>query len=206
MCDVLVYDFETLNNKASQAVVVAFAAIACNWEDVSIGEYASMKQKAFYMTFKVKRQVEEYGLKTSDSTIDWWSKQSKEAQAVLRDPNKVEIDELPGAFAAYCKANGVNKNTTVLIRAPQFDATILENIYDKLGVDGFPYNFWKVRDTRSIIDTACGVDNGYVPMFKDAMERMGMTSHHAVDDCCKELLQVKMAIQGNYEEILSVLQ
>ena len=200
MAEVLIFDFETLSNRPRDAAIVSLGAIACNWDDVGPEKAEELFASAFYSAFKPKRQVQEYGASISPSTIDWWKKQSPEAQAVLTDPNAVDIEKLPELFGQYCSEKGVNKKTTVLIRAPHFDFTIIDFHYENLKAE-LPFNHWKIRDVRSIIDACCGTDDGYVPGFKDYMSSIKIVAHNAASDCVKDLLQVKMAMTQDFSAI-----
>jgi len=201
MADVLIFDFETLSGLARTAPIISMGAIACDWEEVSIANFENLMAKGYYRTFKSKRQIIEYGAKPSQSTLDWWAQQSDEAKKVFSDPNKIEIEELPTTFNFYCRDNDVTDKTTVLVRAPHFDFTILEFHYSNLGAD-IPFNHWKIRDVRSIVDACCGTENGYIPGFKAFMEKKGIVAHNALADCFKDLLQVKMAMTQNFDEMV----
>lgn len=202
MSEVLVVDFETISNRPRDAAIISIGAIACNWEDVPSGNFTlddvkTLESKGLYLTFKTKRQIEVFGATFTEHTMDWWSKQSEEARAVFKCPNKVEIDQLPFLLNRYCEDTGVDKKTTVLIRAPHFDFTIIDFHYSNLNAQ-LPFNHWKVRDVRSIVDVCCETEDGYVPGFKDYMAKNGIVGHNALSDCVKDLIQVKMALTQDF--------
>lgn len=200
--DFLIFDYETLSNRPLNAAVISLGAIIGNWEDVIIEDeegsnenllmtIANLHANAFYQTVKTKRQVEKYGLEVNQETVRWWSQQGDFAKAMLESKNKVEIEENCQAFVDWCISNGLTQKTVVYIRAPHFDFTIMDNIFQKIGLP-IPFNTFKIRDVRSIIDAVYGTDNGYVPGFKDMLAGLGLHEHYAVHDTIKDLIQLKL--------------
>lgn len=195
MSDVLIFDYETLSNRPYNAAVVSFAAIICNWDEVSFENIEGLRNKAFYQVFDTVEQLTKLGYESNPETLRWWKDQSPAAQAVFSDPNRVSVSEHLPRFTEYCIANGLNQQTTTLIRAPHFDFPIIDNIAHKTGYP-IPFNHWKVRDVRSIVDACLGTDRGYVPGFKQRLVGLGLNEHDPRDDCIKDLLQVKLALSG----------
>lgn len=199
MSEVLIFDFETLSGNARNAVILSCAAIACDWDDVGSEKISKMRTSAWFEAYKTRSQVEKYGLETSKETLEWWSKQSDTARAVYDNAMKVPIEEFAPSFTSYCRTRKVTSDTTVLCRGTHFDFVILEHLYELLN-QTLPFNHWKVRDVRSIIDARCESDNGYVPGFKKGkMIDFGLVGHDPVDDCIKDLLQVKFAMTGEWD-------
>lgn len=194
MSEVLIYDYETLSDKSRIATVVSLSVIACDWEDVNVSNINNLKENALKLHFGSKQQVTEFGSHISKETLAWWKTQSAEAQAALNNPDKMSITLLPELFSGYCKENNVTKDTLVLIRAPHFDHVITEFWYDTLEHTPYPYSHWRIRDVRSIIDTAFGTDTGYIRGFKETVAEYGLIGHNSTDDCIRDLLQVKIAL------------
>lgn len=195
MSQVLIFDYETLSNVPYNCAVVSFASICCDWADVRADNISGLRSRGFYQVFDTVEQVKELGYETNPETMRWWSEQSAAARMVFKDPNKVSVSRHLPDFTRYCIDSGMNQKTTILIRAPHFDFPIIDNIARKTGYP-LPFNHWKVRDVRTIVDTALGTNNGYVPGFKDTIKDLGMHEHNALDDCIKDLLQVKLAMTG----------
>ena len=189
--DFLVLDYETLSNKPLSAPVISLGAIIGNWEDVAGDKIRELEEDAFYCTIKAKRQVEVYGLKVSAETVRWWSEQNEFAQDMLKSNDKVEVEDHCRMFVDWCISKGITQKTMTYVRAPQFDYTIMANIFDKCNVP-IPFNEWKIRDVRSIIDATFGTDNGYVPGFRETLADKNLVEHYAVHDTIKDLLQLKL--------------
>ena len=95
MADWLIFDFETLSDTPWDATVLSVAYIAGNWADLKLDmDINNFLAKGEELFFKVKGQ-EEYSRRPSAGTIDWWKKQTQEAQdRVFKNPNKIELIEL----------------------------------------------------------------------------------------------------------------
>jgi hypothetical protein len=186
----LIFDFETLSSKPSEAPIISMGAIAGRWEYMDTVE--SLRLSGFYRNVDAMQQIKELGLKTNTDTLIWWSRQGDEAKKVLNAKDKISLKETLVQFNAWCTSMQVTHNTTVFIRAPHFDYTIYENLLEKVGMDIYrPFSHWKVRDTRSLIDILYNVDRGYVPGFKAVMSELNLIEHNALDDTIKEYWQLK---------------
>lgn len=201
MSDVLILDYETMSKKARRASVVSLSAIACDWEDIDKTPEAIDKLRSLALDVKVSlsKQKELYAADIDSETVAWWRERPEDIiNTVLRAEGKVMIHTMPILLMEYCKVKGVNKNTSVLIRAPHFDHAITEFWFEQLGYtdEQIPYPHWRIRDVRSIIDTSWGVDNGYMPDARQFFESAGLREHVGIDDCIRDLIQVKCSIIG----------
>lgn len=191
----LMFDYETLSSFPLNAAVISFGAIIGNWDEVDLedipGTVKYLENNAHYCTIKTKEQITEYGLAVSKDTVGWWSKQNDFAQQMLQSKDKVSISQHGNLFTQYCIDKGLDQNTITWVRAPQFDHTILENIFNKINIP-IPYNTWKVRDVRTAIDIVFDVNNGYIPGFREMLNEYNLVEHYAVHDCIKDILQLKM--------------
>ena len=196
MTKVLMFDYETLSSNPRKAAVISFGTIICDLDlDIDLddlpGTVRRLESLSHYVTIEAKKQVLEMGLEASPDTIRWWNQQNDFAKDMLNSKDKVSVEDHCKLFTQYCIDNGLDQKMVTWLRAPQFDHTILENVFEKCGYP-VPYNTWKVRDIRTAIDVAIGVHNGYIPNFKESLEGLGLVEHYAVHDCIKDLLQLKM--------------
>ena len=197
--DFLIFDYETLSNRPLNAAVISLGAIIGNWEDINVEDDEELKMsianligaQSFYQTIKTRRQVEVYGLEIRQETVRWWSEQGEFAKQMLESKDKVEIEDNCKAFVDWCIENKLSQKTTVYIRAPHFDFTIMDNIFEKIGLP-IPFNTFKIRDVRSVSDAVYGTSNGYVPGFKEMLTGLNLHEHYALHDCCKDLIQLKL--------------
>lgn len=198
--DWLIFDFETLSDTPWDGTVLSVAYIAGKWEDLTldtdIDKLVSSGEELF---FKVKSQTE-YGRKPTQGTIDWWKKQPQEAQdRVFKNPNKIDLSELIPKFNEYCRKKGVNKDTKVMLRGPDFDHTIMASIYKHFD-NTLPYNHWNLRDVRTILDVIVG--SSYIYKFNDyCSEKYGLIAHDALHDCARDILQVAYSLTVPSKEL-----
>jgi hypothetical protein len=107
------------------------------------------------------------GRTTSDSTIDWWSKQDP---AVME-----EAFDQTGAVTVEEALTQLNKWVVgideIWGHGYGFDVTILENMYRMLGKP-IPWQFWQISDSRTITKR----------MSKDPRKDMQTDLHNALAD------------------------
>ena len=125
-----------------------------------------------YADFYHKIELESFdGLDSfiDDNTIEWWSKQSKKAQEEAFDPaGRIDIRKVLDDFNIFCKGS-----THFWSHGSTFDIIILEHYFRQLGKP-YPWNFWQVRDTRTLFDL------GFDPEMPKA------NKHHALEDAVRQ--------------------
>lgn len=110
----------------------------------------------------------------SASTLEWWASQSKEAQEDAFDPNnRISIEEALNQLYKFCW--GAKR---VWSHGVGFDLIILENYFRKIE-KAVPWQFWEMRDTRTLFDI------GINP------ERATVTAHNALADALDQALGVQ---------------
>lgn len=119
------------------------------------------------------------GLTVSQSTIDWWSKQSKEAQEeAFSADNRVDIKDAMHELYNFCW--GAKR---VWSHGSGFDLVICEHIFARLE-KLCPWNFWQCRDTRTLYDL--GIDPNRPPVLK----------HHALEDAWNQAVGVQNVLHS----------
>ena len=109
-----------------------------------------------------------------DGTLEWWSKQDQAAQDEAFDPEGREpIQNVLGDFYKFCMGS-----TRFWSHGAAFDIVILEYYFRKINKP-FPWNFWDVRDTRTIFDL--GMD----PEMPQA------NKHNALEDARRQAIGVQ---------------
>ena len=110
----------------------------------------------------------------SPATLEWWASQSKEAQDDAFDPNdRVSVEVALNQLYHFCW--GAKR---VWSHGVGFDLIILENYFRKIG-KAIPWQFWEMRDTRTLFDL------GINP------ERATVTAHNALADAVDQALGVQ---------------
>lgn len=154
-------DLETLGT-AVNAPVVAIGAVEFNPETGELG-------KQFYGRIDLEDALR-FG-RMSGATLKWWLSQSDAARKELAS-GKHSALLVAEKFVAYME--GIGKNVEPWGNGASFDISILEVWIPRVLNRGGPWEFWNVRDCRTIK----AVVNGLVT-FEAALEG---TAHKALDD------------------------
>ena len=130
-------DLETLDTKPS-CTVLSLGAIKFNPLD------ASEPHSELYLKVSVDDQ-DRLGRTTSDSTIEWWSKQDPAAMEEAFDQTgAVTVEEALRQLTKWMV--GVD---TLWGHGYGFDITIIEDMY-RMVKQPIPWNFWIVKDSRTL--------------------------------------------------------
>jgi DNA polymerase III epsilon subunit-like protein len=131
------------------------------------------KCEKFYVKVDVD-SCDRIGATVSQSTLDWWASQSQEAQEEAFDPNgRIAIEDAMTQLYKFCW--GAKR---VWSHGAGFDVIILEWYFRKIG-KAIPWQFWEVRDTRTIFDL--GINPNRPPVLK----------HHALEDAWNQAVGVQ---------------
>lgn len=114
------------------------------------------------------------GCTVSQATLDWWSQQSQAAQDEAFSPDgRIDITDAMGRLYKFCW--GAKR---VWSHGAGFDIIICEHLFRKIG-RAVPWQFWEVRDTRTLFDI--GIDPKRPPVLK----------HHALEDAWNQAVGVQ---------------
>lgn len=114
------------------------------------------------------------GLRTDDSTIEWWSKQSDEAQREAFNPEgRIDIKDAVNELYRFCWGS-----KHVWSHGAAFDIVILETVFRKLEKTT-PWKYYEVRDTRTLFDL--GIDPCQPKTLK----------HHSLEDARNQAIAVQ---------------
>lgn len=130
--------------------------------------------------------ISQNGLTTDQWTIDWWTRQDSEAQALLNHAQRsleTAVSEFHKGFveegAVYLWGNGAN-----------FDPVLWEAACTSIG-KAVPWKFYNVRCCR----TWCAAHN-----FNPKSVPFDGVKHYAIDDCLHQIKYVQRA-SGNLPRI-----
>lgn len=97
-------------------------------------------------------QQDKLGRTTSDSTIEWWSKQDPKAmEEAFSEAGRMDIDTMLDQLTKWLVGVDV-----IWGHGYGFDITILEDLYRNCGRP-IPWQFWQVKDSRTLF-SCCKVD------------------------------------------------
>lgn len=111
------------------------------------------------------------------STIDWWATQP----AVVRDEAFNEQDRVPLDQALDELGKLIWNSKFLWCQGPTFDCTILEHAYKSYSKP-IPWQYYKVRDSRTVFS-----------LWPDLPKPP--TSHHALEDCRRQISMVQDTLQ-----------
>jgi DNA polymerase III epsilon subunit-like protein len=170
--DVMI-DLETLDTTPT-ATVLTIGAVKFDPFDDTIS-----KDPVDNLYIKVDiDSCDKLGLTTSQSTIDWWSRQDPKAQdEAFSTEGRIPIHEAMNQLYKFCW--GAQR---VWSHGSAFDIIICEHIFAKLS-KAVPWNFWQVRCTRTLFDI------GINP------ERVSVTAHHALSDAIDQASGVQTVMR-----------
>jgi len=123
---------------------------------------------------------EDLGMKIDPGTLDWWSKQAPEIiEEAFSPDDRIHIETVMDEFHKFAWGCDAFWSHGAI-----FDIVILETYYRALKKP-LPWNFWQIRDTRTIFDL------GYDPeMPKDA-------KHNALEDAYRQAV----GVQNMYKKV-----
>ena len=187
--DEVMLDLETLGTSPG-CLVLSIGAVFFNRKTGMLG-------KEFYCVIYSGNQAKKYGLIASQSTLDWWKKQSSEARTVITMANRLSTsDKLPIAlnkFAEFMQTSkGGISNVKVWGNGADFDQPILAKCYDVAGLVK-PWEFWNSRCFRTM--------KALLPKPVNITKRTGVY-HNALDDAKTQALYLLEALKASDGKLL----
>jgi len=184
------FDTETLG-LYENAVVTTLSAVPFTFEDNT--PYDELVRQGFFVKFKIVEQLKVYGRETTQSTVDWWKQQSEEAKVFSIKPSADDVTLVEGlnSLTAFIKESGYDwKKSYLWSRGNAFDFPKIESLYRNCGLE-VPFNTFRVRDTRTMIDCLTGSENGYYRLREG--QPKSFVKHHALHDAaldCANLIEI----------------
>jgi hypothetical protein len=190
-----IYDFETLSQNPVDGVVISFAML--NYDPMRFAKdpytYQELLDKCHYIKFDVADQVKSYNRKIEKDTVEWWSRQNKEAQKKIAPrPDDKSIAELYNFFVV----NRCTNLKKVYTRRNTFDPVFMTSLMKATG-NPEPYDWWSVRDTISYIEGlshGIDIDTGFIPE--------GLAEHFVKHDPCHDIAMDVMRMQVIVQAII----
>lgn len=146
---------------------------------VHFDPYGSGYTDSIYFRFNLDDQ-DKLGREIDPNTLDWWAKQDvKIMEEAFSSDDRVSLSEAVDRFHKFawgCSAFWSHGSA--------FDLVILEDLYKQIGRTP-PWNFWQLRDTRTIFDL--GVD-----------PEMPKESKH---DALQDAIRQSVGVQNVYKKL-----
>lgn len=177
MSNHVMIDCETLSVEPN-AVILTIGAVLFDPRSTGIIDRIEIRPT-------IEDQTDIYCRDISESTVKWWSQQSESAiEEAMGDRGRVSFREAMETLYKFCwQRDKIWANGSI------FDVVLVENAFKDLKMNA-PWQFWNVRDCRTIYDLA-GVS------LKDP--KYGTrTTHKAVEDAEHQAL----VIQDAYKKLI----
>lgn len=193
MANNVIYDYETLGIDTRTCPILSLAILEYDPDRFLTDNPYSFKELCAAATeykFDVKDQVQNHGKVINKETLEWWKGQPK----ALRDtqltptPDDLSISTLYDCFKNHC-----NNPDAVFTRGNTFDPMITTHILADQG-KGEPYNWHKIRDTRSFIEGlsyTTGLSNKFIP---DGLEEV-FIAHDPIHDIVMDVMRMQAIIR-----------
>lgn len=187
-----IIDFETLSTKQSAAVLSLGVLV---YDDEETYTWESLRYKGLYLKFDYKEQIK-MGRHVSKDTLEWWKRQGEAASQVLKSSeHDISIMKIDEQLSSYFFDTGFDPKKGITYTRGSFDHPILADIYEENLKMKCPIPWWKIRDTRTLIDTLMNTSSGKLERWNPHPETV---LHNALDDCKNDLLQIQEAYKRAY--------
>lgn len=163
------FDLETFGKRAG-CVVRSIGAVCFDLEG---GE-----GETFYANISTD-SCTALGLTCDPETVEWWSRQNKEAQEALL-VDSLSLTDVIDRFNVWFKKHG---DMTIWCQGANFDEPVWAAACHAAGKN-VPWKYWNVRDTRTLYDIF-----GFNPK---TVPRPG-TCHNALDDAKHQVRCLQLA-------------
>jgi hypothetical protein len=190
----MIFDFESLSSDPVRAAAIDMALLCYDEDRLSSDNpytFEELLSGVKYIKFDIKEQIEVYSRKIDTDTIMWWRRQSKEAQAVLEPSDQDRsITTLSDFLFEHVNFSDLKRYYS---RGNTFDPVLLEALLKVTG-KVYPFPFWIVRDTRSMIDGMSfghKIKNNFIP---EGLEDKA-TAHDAKHDIVLDVMRMQYLAQ-----------
>lgn len=178
----LTLDLETLSTDPS-ALILSIGASVFHVDDGENQLYRNLPcYDSFYCEINKKDQVEVFHRDVSQSTLDWWSKQSGNARRVLIDsPEKVLLPEGLNLFSDWIV--GLETEVVVWGNGCAFDNAIIRSACATCNLE-YPWSYRRDGCYRTLMMNPTLLFNH--EELSEVKEQEGWQAHIAVDDAAYE--------------------
>lgn len=178
-------DIEAMGNSPDSIILTVAAQLfdplshgwvtEVQWDQISQQHY----EPSLYVHLDYDEQESQYRRTTDKVTIDWWSKQSPEAQdEAFGDRDRLSMK---AAMTKLCLIASPPNCNRIWCKGSTYDITLLENAIRQAGLI-VPWKFWAVRDARTVYKLVPGLNDK-------------LNGHIALDDCRNQIILLQEALR-----------
>lgn len=171
-------DLETLGSSAGCAILSIGAVLFDPTDPKSLEDIR--EDAKFYRVIDLKSCLDK-GLRVDADTFYWWLEQSDAARkAILAYRNLRNLDDSLVEFAKWYQRMGAEY---LWSHGANFDVPVLEAAYRQLGFHCVPWDFRRVRDTRTLFS-----------LVDEKVRKSSPNQHHALFDAVDQARAVCSAV------------
>ena len=181
----LVFDIETLDTE-STAVVLSASIVYFEENDT----WESLLDKALFVKFNAKEQIDKYKRTVSKSTLKWWNEQSDTAKNVSFLPSNKDVGAEEGIDLIKRYLANDPANTKIIWTRGSLDSMVFESLTNAVGtLPLVKYN--QYRGIRTGIDIlASNSSKGYCDVNLPGFDVNKVVKHDPVHDICYDALML----------------
>ena len=190
----LIIDFETIGKTAIDCAIIDCSVMIFNFERFLTNPYtldSISETKKFKVS--VADQVNNYGWKVDKEVLQFWEEQEPDVRSKIA-PKKSDltVKEFVSQFHEFLILSP--KIDYWWSRSNTFDPVILTRIFAAEGkllhLEEY-LKYWKVRDTRTYIDTKMNFKstNGFIPITNESLWNKSFKKHDSSWDILADVLR-----------------
>ena len=178
-------DIETLSNK-ERAVVLSCALTYFN--ETETQTFDSLVKRTCFVKFDAKEQIEKYNRSISKSTVEWWKKQSIEAQKFSLKPSKIDLPLVEGIYKLQDYVRKHSQGKELVFCRGSLDQFVLFDLFEQLNIPQL-FEYYQYRCFRTAIECLKdNVERGYCPVPGLDMNRV--IAHNPIHDNCRDIMML----------------
>lgn len=183
----LMFDVTTLGFN-EKAVITRLACIPFTFEDNTTFE--DHLKNGLMVALDVRDQVKTYQRTTDPDTMDWWKRQPEDIkQAVKPTQGDLRLPEALDTLRDFVKQTNYDfKQSYVWSKGSHFDFPKIDDLYKSINQRP-PFNLFKIRDTRTMIDCLTGDLNGNYELANGTPKNF--VAYNALHECALEITKMK---------------
>lgn len=181
-------DIETLATE-STAVILSAAVIHFDYnEDFS---YTDLLNRAVFVKFKVKEQVQTYDRIIETSTLSWWEKQGEVQKKKSFYPASDDLSVVDGyaILKEYFEKHSPKNDGAIWIRG-SLDQVCIDSLAKAAKIPELAY-FNRYRDARTAIDLLKDTSNGTGYCTVPNFDKEVVIKHDPVHDCAYDIMMIR---------------
>ena len=182
-----ILDIETLG---IESTCVILSAGIVYFDDVEVNTPEKMLENSCFVKFNAQEQIESYNRTITQSTLDWWARQSQECRNISFVRRTTDETARRGMSELKFFMDTYDTSAKQIIWARgTLDQTAIDSLCRKMDVQPLTsFNNW--RDIRTAVDIlATEPVNGYCDTTK-RFNSFKLIDHHPVHDCIRDALML----------------